>query len=106
MLMASRNIAGNMFQATDKVPGGLAGALRSFAKNLQPIGGSDHLVKGAETITALQKWLVRNPNASLSDISTAQTLLRDLRQAQAQAMQAAQKAGYPIPKQAYSVPQK
>lgn len=45
------------------------------------VGGKLHAQEAENYSTALQKWLDVNPNASFSDRSAAQNVLRDLQNA-------------------------
>jgi hypothetical protein len=43
-----------------------------------PTGGKRHLIKAAESVTRLNKWLAGNPAATYHDILVAKSLLYDL----------------------------
>jgi hypothetical protein len=53
------NIFKGLYKASDKSPGGTAGAIRLEIEGNGPTGGKFHLQKGAMTIRALQKWLAK-----------------------------------------------
>ncbi len=47
----------------------------------QRLGGEFHTEKGRQYVNALNKWLNKNQNASASDRSAAQAMLKDLNNA-------------------------
>jgi hypothetical protein len=61
--------------------GSTADAIRNELRTGQPTGEKFHSIKGRENISALEKWIRRNPNASPTDQAAAQALLRDLKSA-------------------------
>ena len=61
--------------------GSTADAVRYEIKTGNPVGGVFHAQKADDYSAALQKWLDSNPNASFSDRSAAQNVLRDLQNA-------------------------
>lgn len=58
--------------------GSTADAIRQELKTGKPTGGRFHSQKGRELANGLRNWLRRNPSASPSDISAAQTTLADI----------------------------
>ena len=61
--------------------GSTADAIRREAATGQPVGGKFHADKGQQYVNALNKWIRKNPNASASDRSAAQSMLDDLNNA-------------------------
>jgi filamentous hemagglutinin len=61
--------------------GSTADAVRYEAANGQAVGGKLHTQKARDYSTALQNWLDANPNASFSDRSAVQNVLRNLQNA-------------------------
>ncbi|MDN7430083.1 hemagglutinin repeat-containing protein [Burkholderia sp. AU45388] len=61
--------------------GSTADAVRYETETGSPVGGVFHTQKAQDYSTALQKWIDSNPNASFSDRSAAQNVLRDLQNA-------------------------
>ncbi|GAB6852974.1 hypothetical protein JCM10599A_67780 [Paraburkholderia kururiensis] len=61
--------------------GSTADAVRYETETGNPVGGVFHTQKAQDYSVALQKWLDSNPNASFSDRSAAQNVLRDLQNA-------------------------
>lgn len=58
--------------------GSTADAIRYEAKTGLPVGGKYHTQKGREYKTALEKWLMKNPEAAQEDRHAAQAVLDDL----------------------------
>ena len=61
--------------------GSTADAVRYEVASEDSVGGKLHTQKAQQYSTALQNWLDANPNASFSDRSAAQNVLRDLQNA-------------------------
>ncbi|ORC51276.1 hypothetical protein B2G74_00445 [Burkholderia sp. A27] len=61
--------------------GSTADAVRYETETGTPVGGVFHTQKAVDYSVALQRWLDSNPNASFSDRSAAQNVLRDLQNA-------------------------
>lgn len=61
--------------------GSTADAVRYETEAGLPVGGVFHTQKAEDYSVALQRWLDLNPNASFSDRSAAQNVLRDLQNA-------------------------
>jgi len=80
-----RNLVNDLYKgASTKKPigtGSTADAIRWEAKTGQPVGGRFHIGKGQQYVNALRSWLRKNPNASPSDRSAAQSMLDDLNNA-------------------------
>ena len=75
-----KNIYNALFQATDTIPGGTAGAVRHFAETGELIGGSTHIKKAEERIKGLNNFL-ETPGISQGDINIANGLLQQLKDA-------------------------
>ena len=69
-----------LFQPTDRLPGGTAGAIRHELETGELVGGRSHLIKGADRIRNLER-IMRRENLSPADRATAQRLLHDLQDA-------------------------
>jgi RHS repeat-associated protein len=69
-----------LFQSTDKMPGGTAGAIRHELSTGELVGGSSHLMKGEERIRSLQR-IMREEKLNPKDRGTAQRLMHDLQSA-------------------------
>jgi RHS repeat-associated protein len=69
-----------LFQTTDRLPGGTAGAIRHELETGELVGGSSHLIKGADRIRNLER-IMRTENLSPADRATAQRLIHDLQDA-------------------------
>ncbi len=80
-----RNIVDDLYKgAKTSSPigtGSTADAIRYETRTGQQVGGRWHTRKGQEYARALEKWLRRNPNASLGDKIAARRILDDLRSA-------------------------
>ena len=61
--------------------GSTAAAIRAELATGQAVGGAWHAQKGRDAIVALERWLTRNPQAGRADISAAQNIIADLRNA-------------------------
>ena len=71
-------IVEGLFQETDKVPGGTAGAVRYERLTGDLLSPAGHAQDARETITRLNKFLVNNPGISVNDQSVAKGLILDL----------------------------
>jgi len=69
-----------LFQSTDIVPGGTAGAIRRELRTGELIGGKSHILKGQERVRNLQK-ILKEENLSSSDRDIAELLIEDLQAA-------------------------
>jgi RHS repeat-associated protein len=69
-----------LFQASDKIPGGTAGAIRHELGTGELVGGTSHIIKGEERIRNLQR-IMREEKLSPADRGTAQRLMHDLQTA-------------------------
>ena len=61
--------------------GSTAAAVRQELATGQPVGGAFHSQKAEDSIRALEKWLDKNPEASLGDRAAAENVIRDMRNA-------------------------
>lgn len=61
--------------------GSTAAAVRQELMTGQPVGGAFHSQKAADSITALSRWLERNPTASPGDRAAAENIIRDMQNA-------------------------
>ncbi len=84
------NVIGNLFKASDQIPGGTAGAIRHTARTGDLVGGTNHVTAGVERVRALGNVL-RSQNLNGADRRLAQELRDDLLGALAEARQAAAK---------------
>jgi filamentous hemagglutinin len=67
--------------ALQLVIGRTADAVSHEARTGSPVGDRFHALKAQNYSRALQKWLKSNPNASFSDRSAAQSVLKDFQNA-------------------------
>jgi len=67
-----------LFQATDKLPGGTAGAVRSEIRTGELLSDAGHSIKAQEIVNGLQN-LVKSGTLSQSDTATAKGLIEDLK---------------------------
>lgn len=95
-LVSSRalsNLVGDLYKgargSTVIGRGSTADAIRYETATGQQVGGRWHLQKGQQYISALNRWIRTNPNASQRDELVARSLLNDLREA----VSAASRAG-------------
>jgi hypothetical protein len=58
--------------------GSTAAAVRHELTTGQPVGNAFHSQKSRDGITALQKWLDRNPVATPGDRAAAENVIRDM----------------------------
>jgi len=75
-----QNFINMLFQATDQMPGGTAGAVRYEIRTGELLSDAGHSIKAQEVINGLQK-LVNNGTLSQADTATAKALIEDLRSA-------------------------
>ncbi len=61
--------------------GSTADALRYELKTGEPVGGKWHTQKAIESIVYLEKWLIKNPNASFADKQAVTHIIRDIKNA-------------------------
>ena len=61
--------------------GSTADAVRHELATGNSVGGALHTQKAKDSITNLQRWVKKNPNASSNDISAAENTIRDLQNA-------------------------
>jgi hypothetical protein len=61
--------------------GSTADAIRYEARTGEAVGGKLHTQKGQDYARALEKWLLRHPDAAPADRAAAQAMLDDLRRA-------------------------
>lgn len=61
--------------------GSTAAAVRHELATGQLVGGRSHLQKARDMITALERWLDRNPTASPGDRAAAENVIRDMQNA-------------------------
>ena len=77
-----KNLVDDLYKgANTKSPigtGSTADAIRHELTTGQAVGGRFHTQKGQQYARALEKWLSKNPTASVGDRSTAQSILNDL----------------------------
>ncbi|MBI5624485.1 MAG: hypothetical protein HY924_11965 [Elusimicrobia bacterium] len=69
-----------LFQETDRLPGGTAGAVRNEARTGLPTGNKFHAMKAQQNITNLEK-ILRRTNLDPVDRATAEALVADLKNA-------------------------
>lgn len=69
-----------LFQETDRLPGGTAGAVRNEARTGLPTGNKFHTMKAQQNITNLEK-ILRRTNLDPVDRATAEALVADLKSA-------------------------
>jgi RHS repeat-associated protein len=72
-----RNIVDELFQVTDKLPGGTAGAVRYERLTGDLLSPSGHFLKAEQTITALTN-LLKSGKLSFNDQITARQLIQEL----------------------------
>jgi len=72
-----QNMFNSLYQASDKLPGGTAGAIRFERATGELMSKSGHLYKGQTTINGLNN-LMQNANLSQGDQAIAQTLVKQL----------------------------
>ncbi len=75
-----KDIVARLYQTTDKIPGGTAGAIRDEVATGQYINQAGHFIKAAERITQLER-LVNSGALSGSDLMIAGHILNDLKNA-------------------------
>jgi RHS repeat-associated protein len=68
--------------------GSTADAIREETRTGRMVGGTFHLSKGQQYMSALRNWLRDNPNASERDALVARSVLNDLRDAVNEALRA------------------
>jgi RHS repeat-associated protein len=73
-----QNFINMLFQATDQMPGGTAGAVRSEIRTGELLSQAGHSIKAEQIINGLQK-LVNSGTLSQADTATAKSLIEDLR---------------------------
>jgi RHS repeat-associated protein len=71
------NIVNELFQATDKLPGGTAGAVRYESMTGDLLSPAGHFQKAADVIEGVQN-LLKSGNLSFNDQQVARELIRDL----------------------------
>jgi RHS repeat-associated protein len=71
-------IVNKLFQVTDKLPGGTAGAVRYESMTGDLLSPAGHAQKAADTVRELYSFLQDNPGISNSDKAVARELIRDL----------------------------
>ncbi|RPD82977.1 hypothetical protein EGK75_13890, partial [Neisseria weixii] len=77
-----KKIIDDLYRANAKIgSGSTADAVRYELKNNTKVGGREHSEKARNYSVALERWLAKNPDASFSDRSTANNILRDLQNA-------------------------
>lgn len=69
-----------LWQPTDKIAGGTAGAIRNEVATGRLTKGTSHMLKGKERVTNLER-VIREESLSARDRATAQRVLDDLRRA-------------------------
>ncbi|MGH9967444.1 MAG: RHS repeat-associated core domain-containing protein, partial [Pyrinomonadaceae bacterium] len=69
-----------LFQSTDRLPGGTAGAIRNELATGEATGGTFHSMKGQQTINRLRN-IMSQEKLSPADQATAQRLMHDLQDA-------------------------
>jgi hypothetical protein len=69
-----------LFQPTDRIPGGTAGAMRHELQTGDRVGGTFHSMKGQNSINRLRN-ILREEKLSPADRATAQRLMHDLQDA-------------------------
>jgi len=75
-----QNFINMLFQVTDQMPGGTAGAVRYEIRTGELLSDAGHSIKAQEIINGLQK-LVNSGTLSQTDTATAKGLIEDLRSA-------------------------
>lgn len=75
-----QNFINMLFQASDKLPGGTAGAVRYEAQTGNLLSASGHAQKAQEIINGLQR-LLNGGTLSPGDTATARGLIEDLKNA-------------------------
>ena len=75
-----QEIVNDLFQVTDKLPGGTAGAVRSELSTGNLLSPTGHTQKAIEAITRLNN-LLKSGNLSYNDQIQARTMIQDLRNA-------------------------
>ncbi len=75
-----RNIIEASFQHTDTIPGGTAGAIHYTKQTKQLVGNSNHIIKGQELLTRLNK-AVKNQKLSQTELKKANELRKQLMKA-------------------------
>ena len=71
-------IVEELFQATDKVPGGTAGAVRYEAMTGDMLSPAGHAQEAGDIVRQLNTFLKNNPGISSNDQAIAKELIRDL----------------------------
>jgi len=71
------NIIKNLFQDTDRLSGGTAGAIEHTANTGEMVGDSNHIIKGRESLNGLNKVL-NNPAISQNDYHVANGLVNQI----------------------------
>jgi RHS repeat-associated protein len=71
-------IVEELFQATDKVPGGTAGAVRYEAMTGDMLSPAGHAQEAGDIVRQLNTYLKNNPGISSNDQAIAKELIRDL----------------------------
>jgi RHS repeat-associated protein len=71
----------NLFQDSDKLPGGTAGAVRYEIRTGIRLSPAYHFQDAADTITELNNFLKRNPGLSAHDQALTKALIQDLQNA-------------------------
>jgi uncharacterized membrane protein len=69
-----------LYQPSDRIPGGTAGAIRQELATHQPVGGAWHFQKGLERIANLEH-IIKRQHLSAEDLATGRTELGNLRDA-------------------------
>jgi hypothetical protein len=73
-----QKIIDKLYQDTDTMPGGTAGAVRNELATGKPTGGLWHSQKAQDTISELNNFLKNNQGLSSYDQNLAKTLIQDL----------------------------
>ncbi|MSU74891.1 MAG: hypothetical protein EXS55_00015 [Candidatus Magasanikbacteria bacterium] len=76
-----KNYIDKLFQPTDKIPGGTAGAIREELATGNQVGNKFHSLKGKAYLKGLKNWLNNNPKARLSDQEVVNDLINDIEDA-------------------------
>jgi RHS repeat-associated protein len=74
-------IVNELFQTTDKLPGGTAGAVRWEMRTGELLSPKGHFQEAVELVTQLDRFLKNNPGISANDQGVAKELIRDLQNA-------------------------
>jgi len=74
-------IVNELFQATDRIPGGTAGAVRYEGATGDLLSPAGHAQDAADTIKQLNTFLKNNTGISSNDQAVAKELIRDLQNA-------------------------